>query len=98
MTIILVKILILLASSLIIYALLTLIGLLKKVWLYPIRVQNLMKSQGIGGPSYKFLHGNTKEIVEMRRETMGKAMDDISHNIFPRILPHVHSWTNLYGN
>ncbi|KAI3452927.1 hypothetical protein Pfo_009590 [Paulownia fortunei] len=94
---ILVKIVILLVISLFIYVLLTLIGLLQKVWLNPIRVQYLMRSQGIKGPSHKFLHGNTKEIINMRRETMGKAMDDISHNIFPRILPHVHSWANLYG-
>ncbi|KAL0446978.1 UNVERIFIED_CONTAM: cytochrome [Sesamum latifolium] len=94
---VLVSIVILLASSLFIYILLTLIGLIKKVWLNPIRVQHLMRSQGINGPSYRFLHGNTKEIISMRRETMGKAMDEISHDIFPRVLPHIHSWAKLYG-
>ncbi|KAK6116409.1 hypothetical protein DH2020_049871 [Rehmannia glutinosa] len=57
----------------------------------------MMRSQGIKGPPHKFLHGNTKQIINMRRETMGKAMDDISHDIYPRILPHVHSWASLYG-
>lgn len=28
---------------------------------------------------------------------MGSPMDDLSHNIFPRILPHVHSWAKIYG-
>lgn len=57
-----------------------------------------MKSQGIKGPSYKILHGSTKEISNMRRNSMCRAMDDLSHNIFPRILPDISSWMNLYGN
>ncbi|CAK9142457.1 unnamed protein product [Ilex paraguariensis] len=57
----------------------------------------MMRSQGIKGPSYKFLHGNTKEITNMRRQSMGRPMDHLSHNLFPRILPDVHSWVNLYG-
>ncbi|KZV48062.1 hypothetical protein F511_31037 [Dorcoceras hygrometricum] len=93
----LVQMITLLASSMFLYFLSTLFGLLKKVWLNPIRVQYLMKSQGINGPPYEFLHGNTKDIISMRRVSMEKAMEGISHNIFPRILPHVHSWENLYG-
>ncbi|KAL9166354.1 hypothetical protein ABFS82_05G024400 [Erythranthe guttata] len=95
---IIVKIIILFSISLTIYALLlTLVKFLNKVWLNPIRIQKTMRCQGIEGPPYKFLHGNTKEIIDMRKETMGKSMHDISHNIFPRILPHVHSWAILYG-
>ncbi|KAK4484034.1 hypothetical protein RD792_011249 [Penstemon davidsonii] len=88
---------ILIAGPLFIYLLLNLIEFLNKVWLNPISIKYKMKSQGIKGPSYKFLHGNTKEIMNMRRFSMGQSMDDISHNIFPRILPHVHSWVNEYG-
>ncbi|KAL7149222.1 hypothetical protein ABFS83_05G025400 [Erythranthe nasuta] len=92
------KIIILFSISLTIYALLlTLVKFLNKVWLNPIRIQKTMRCQGIEGPSYKFLHGNTKEIIDMRKESMGKSMHDISHNIFPRIMPHVHSWAILYG-
>ncbi|XP_075522228.1 LOW QUALITY PROTEIN: cytochrome P450 CYP749A22-like [Primulina tabacum] len=92
-----VQIITLLASSVFLYFLSTLFGFLQKVWLNPIRVQYLMKCQGINGPSYEFLHGNTKEIISMRRVSMEKAMGDISHNIFPRILPQIHSWANIYG-
>ncbi|KAJ9564009.1 hypothetical protein OSB04_009169 [Centaurea solstitialis] len=56
-----------------------------------------MRSQGIKGPSYKFLHGNTKEIYAMRAQSMGRPMDHLSHEILPRILPHIHSWVNIYG-
>lgn len=94
---ILVRITILLATCLVVYVLLTLIQFIKKVWLNPIRVQYLMSLQGIKGPPPRFLHGNTKEIINMRRETMEQAMDDISHNLYQRILPHVHLWTEQYG-
>lgn len=89
---------ILLASFLALYLVLALIKFLHKVWWIPIRMQYKMKLQGITGPPYKFLHGNTKEISNMRRDSMGKPVDDLSHHIFPRILPHVHSWMNKYGN
>ncbi|KAK3039786.1 hypothetical protein RJ639_027099 [Escallonia herrerae] len=89
---------IILASSLCLYPLLVLIRFLHKVWWIPIRIQHVVRSQGIKGPSYKFLHGNTKEISNMTRESMASPMDDLSHDIFPRILPHVHSWINIYVN
>ncbi|XP_051148567.1 cytochrome P450 CYP749A22-like [Andrographis paniculata] len=89
--------LLLLLSLPIICLLLLALGSLKKLWLDVIRVQAAMNSQGVNGPSYRFLHGNTKEIVSMRRESTAKAMDGISHDIFPRIQPHLHTWTRLYG-
>ncbi|KAH0643390.1 hypothetical protein KY289_034364 [Solanum tuberosum] len=57
----------------------------------------MMKSQGMQGPPYKFLHGNFKEIEEMRKDSINDAMDQLSHDIFPRILPHIFSWKKLYG-
>nr|XP_016460535.1 PREDICTED: cytochrome P450 CYP749A22-like isoform X1 [Nicotiana tabacum] len=87
---------IIIASFLFISLLILLFWILKKLW-SPIRVQFLMRSQGIQGPTYKFLHGNTKEIVEMRKDSITKSMNHLSHDIFPRILPHVFSWKNVYG-
>lgn len=57
----------------------------------------MMKSQGIKGPPYNFLHGNTKEISNMRKESLAKPMDSLSHNMLPRILPHVYQWVHIYG-
>ncbi|GER40587.1 cytochrome P450, partial [Striga asiatica] len=90
-------ILVLVISFSFICALLTLIHYLQKLWLNPIRYQHLMRSQGINGPRYRFLFGNTREIMNMTRETTVKSMDRVSHDIYPRILPHVHYWANLYG-
>lgn len=86
------------ASFLFLYVIMMIVKFLHKVWWMPIRIQHAMRSQGIKGPSYMFFHGNTKEISNMRLISMGRPMDHLSHEIFPRILPHVHSWVNLYGN
>ncbi|KAJ4848922.1 hypothetical protein Tsubulata_036670 [Turnera subulata] len=45
---------------------------------------------------YRFLHGDTKEITTMRNGAITKSMK-ISHQILPRIQPHVYSWTKLYA-
>ncbi|XP_022878341.1 cytochrome P450 CYP749A22-like isoform X3 [Olea europaea var. sylvestris] len=66
------------------------------VWRTPIQLQTMMKSQGIRGPQYRFPHGSTKEISKMRSQSMEKPME-MSHSIFPRIQPHIYSWTKTYG-
>lgn len=81
-----------------VYVLLALVRFVGKVWWNPIRVQSKMKLQGITGPPYKIFYGNTKEILKIRSCSMAEPMKDLSHRIFPRILPHVHSWMNNYGN
>ncbi|KAK4779711.1 hypothetical protein SAY87_015817 [Trapa incisa] len=68
-----------------------------KLWLGPIRVQKMMAAQGIKGPPYRFLHGTTEEILRMRKEDMETPMDYLSHDISPRIQPHVHTWVNTYA-
>uniref|UniRef100_A0A5B6ZL61 Cytochrome P450 CYP749A22-like n=1 Tax=Davidia involucrata TaxID=16924 RepID=A0A5B6ZL61_DAVIN len=87
---------ILLSSSLCLYLLLVIIKFLNKVWWKPSCIQSAMQSQGIKGPSYRFIYGNTKEILKMRKESMSRPMD-LSHQIFPRIQPHFCSWINTYG-
>lgn len=77
--------------------LLPLMVVVYELWWVPFHVQRLLKSQGIRGPSYKILHGSTKEIIKMRRQISDTPMD-LSHDIFPRIQPHLYSWLKLYGN
>ncbi|KAI8539356.1 hypothetical protein RHMOL_Rhmol09G0176200 [Rhododendron molle] len=87
---------ILLSCSLCLYLLFFLIRLLHRIWWTPIRIQRVMNSQGIRGPSYRLIHGNIKEILNMKTATMSKPMG-LSHNIFPRLDPHLQSWLNIYG-
>ncbi|KAK3222802.1 hypothetical protein Dsin_009827 [Dipteronia sinensis] len=56
----------------------------------------MMNSQGIRGPPYRFVHGNTKEIMNMRKESISSPME-LSHHMFPRMQPHIYSWMKLYG-
>ncbi|KAH6798678.1 hypothetical protein C2S51_035162 [Perilla frutescens var. frutescens] len=72
--------------------------LIYKLWWKPIRIQNILRSQGIKGPSYKFMHGNTKEILKMNKEAISSSYELSQHDVFPRIFPHFNAWIKLYGN
>ncbi|KAL2455885.1 Cytochrome [Abeliophyllum distichum] len=61
------------------------------------QIERIMGKQGIRGPTYKFLFGNTKEISKKKANSLCSPMD-LSHDIFPRIMPHIYSWINTYGN
>ncbi|PQQ17077.1 cytochrome P450 CYP749A22 [Prunus yedoensis var. nudiflora] len=85
-----------LSSFLCLLLVLAFIKILHKLWWTPIRIQKLMALQGIKGPSYRFIYGNTKEISNMKKVVMGRP-HILSHDIFSVVQPHVHSWTNIYG-
>ncbi|CAL9029062.1 unnamed protein product [Prunus brigantina] len=67
-----------------------------KLWWTPTQIQKLMALQGIKGPSYRLIHGNTKEISNMQKEAMARPRN-LSHDVFALVQPHLHSWTKIYG-
>ncbi|XP_017617690.1 cytochrome P450 CYP749A22-like [Gossypium arboreum] len=73
-----------------------LLYVLYNYWWVPHRVQFIMSSQGIRGPPYEFIHGNNKQILQMQKEAYSKPMA-LTHDIFPRVLPHVYSYIKKYG-
>ncbi|ONI31090.1 hypothetical protein PRUPE_1G291600 [Prunus persica] len=85
-----------LSRFLLLFLLLVLIKIFHKLWWTPIRIQHMLALQGIKGPSYRLIHGSTKEIMSMKKETMGRPMN-LSHDILPEVQPHIHSWTKIYG-
>ena len=85
-----------LSTSLCIFLLSAVGWFLHKLWWTPIRVQYILRSQGIKGPPYKFLYGTTKQVINMRDESISNPMD-LSHHMLPRILPHIYAWKKLYG-
>ncbi|XVF38008.1 hypothetical protein REPUB_Repub20aG0060700 [Reevesia pubescens] len=91
-----VKLLILLTSSFCLYLLAALFKILYEYWWIPLRIQYILNSQGIKGPPYEFIHGSNKEVVKLRKEALGKPMA-LTHDLFPKVLPHVYSWINRYG-
>ncbi|XP_024989501.1 cytochrome P450 CYP749A22-like [Cynara cardunculus var. scolymus] len=76
--------------------LLLLFKFLHKFWWIQMNIKRVLSPQGIHGPPYSFIHGNTKEISNMRKKSMSFPMDT-SHYIFPRVQPHIDSWFRIYG-
>ncbi|XP_068325780.1 cytochrome P450 CYP749A22-like [Pyrus communis] len=70
--------------------------LIHKLWWTPKRIQKLMASQGIKGPPYKLIHGNTKQVTKMINEVTSRPKN-FSHDILSVAQPHIHTWTKLYG-
>ncbi|EXB44886.1 Cytochrome P450 734A1 [Morus notabilis] len=57
-----------------------------------------MASQGIRGPSYRFIQGNAKEMWNMKKEAMSKPMSlSQGHNIFHKLQPNQEYWAKIYG-
>ncbi|XP_062011152.1 cytochrome P450 CYP749A22-like [Rosa rugosa] len=83
-------------SILCVLLLLALIKAFHKLWWTPTRIQNLMRLQGIKGPSYRLHHGNTKEIMNMQNEALSRPIN-VSHDIYSHVQPHIHEWTKRYG-
>lgn len=54
-------------------------------------------AQGIRGPPYKILIGSGPEQTQLLREAHAEPMQNISHDIVPRVIPHYHKWCQIYG-
>ncbi|XP_061993264.1 cytochrome P450 CYP749A22-like [Rosa rugosa] len=65
-------------------------------WWTPTRLQKLMAWQGIKGPCYRLVHGNTKEILNMKNEAISRPKS-LTHDLFPLVQPHYQSWVKKYG-
>eukprot|EP00257_Ricinus_communis_P001632 XP_002512042.2 cytochrome P450 CYP749A22 [Ricinus communis] len=73
-----------------------LIKFLYEIWWNPIRIQSSLRSQGIQGPSYRFYYGNSQDMVKMRMEAL-RSSTELSHQLLPRVQPHIYFWINLHG-
>ncbi|XVF03148.1 hypothetical protein REPUB_Repub04eG0235800 [Reevesia pubescens] len=91
------KLLINLSSFLCLFLLIALLKLLHKYWWIPFRIQHTMSLQGIRGPPYEFIHGNNRVTTKLRMQELSKPMAALTHDIFPRVLPEMYSWINIYG-
>ncbi|CAN1289041.1 Cytochrome P450 CYP749A22 [Linum perenne] len=65
----------------------------------PMQIQRKLKSQGIDGPRFNFIRGNTQELLKMRQQirTSGPMSSNLSHAVDARIQPHIVSWMKTYG-
>ncbi|GAB2269262.1 hypothetical protein Dimus_004187 [Dionaea muscipula] len=67
------------------------------IYLAPRRTQNHFRKQGIHGPPYRPIFGNTAEIRLMFDEAQSKPISPFSHDIVCRVMPHYYKWATQYG-
>ena len=61
------------------------------------QTEYLMQSQGTGCPSYKFIHGNAKEISQVRERSISQKNGIVPPDVSRISEPHIYSWINVYG-
>ncbi|WVZ82204.1 hypothetical protein U9M48_029491 [Paspalum notatum var. saurae] len=71
-------------------------ALVKQVW-RPRAVARAFAQQGVRGPRYHILLGNIREAKALMAKASGATLDRSSHDIVPRVLPHLHAWVSRYG-
>ncbi|KAF5186279.1 Cytochrome p450 [Thalictrum thalictroides] len=69
---------------------------ISSIWLKPKKMEKYLREQGLKGPNYKFLYGDTKEIGRLTKEARSKPMEN-SHQIVPRVFPYYHQVVQQYG-
>ncbi|KAJ0112415.1 hypothetical protein Patl1_02871 [Pistacia atlantica] len=66
------------------------------IWI-PYRIQNHFKKQGISGPGYRLITGNSAEIRRMYVEAASKPVLGFDHDIVCRAMPLYDRWSGMYG-
>ncbi|CAN6539407.1 unnamed protein product [Malus baccata var. baccata] len=65
------------------------------IWV-PLRTQTHFQKQGLRGPAYRPVVGNSAEIRRMFAEALSKPFA-FHHNIVQRVAPFYHQWSVMYG-
>ncbi|XVE56014.1 hypothetical protein DITRI_Ditri03aG0203100 [Diplodiscus trichospermus] len=66
------------------------------IWV-PWRIQTHFRKQGIRGPSYRPMFGNTAEIRHFYSEARSKPISFDQHDILDRVVPGYSKWSRTYG-
>ncbi|MBA0623554.1 hypothetical protein Godav_009011 [Gossypium davidsonii] len=66
------------------------------IWI-PRRIQNHFKRQGVTGPGYRPLFGNSAEIRRLFEEAKLKPASVDHHGILHRVAPFYHKCSGVYG-
>ncbi|KAJ8762404.1 hypothetical protein K2173_007564 [Erythroxylum novogranatense] len=66
------------------------------IWM-PLRIQRLFAKQGLGGPGYRPIWGNTVEIRRLYAEAQAKSTSFNHENTVHRVIPFYSEWSSIYG-
>ncbi|XP_068658440.1 cytochrome P450 CYP72A616-like [Aristolochia californica] len=69
---------------------------LYSIWWKPMKLERLLKEQGIVGLPYKLFYGNLDENDALNKEARSKPMN-LSHKIAARVAPILHHTVEKYG-
>ncbi|XP_030483966.2 cytochrome P450 734A1 [Cannabis sativa] len=62
----------------------------------PLKIQRQFKKQGVRGPGYRVLFGNTAQIRRLYTEIQSKStLTD--NDVLPLVAPFYHRWSRMYG-
>ncbi|KAL8189217.1 hypothetical protein R6Q57_028783 [Mikania cordata] len=68
------------------------------VWLRPRAIERCLRKQGLRGPPYRLLHGDTNQMATMARQAlMNSNPIGLSDNFLPTVLPFYHHIIHTYG-
>ena len=65
------------------------------IWV-PYRIEKHFKRQGIRGPVYRLISGNTAEIQPIFAAALSKPVP-LGHDIINRVAPFYYKWSVMYG-
>ncbi|XP_008776863.2 cytochrome P450 72A15-like isoform X1 [Phoenix dactylifera] len=66
------------------------------VWWRPRRLERALRARGLRGTRYRFLHGDITDSARLSKDARSKPIP-LSHQIIPRVLPHLHQALKQYG-
>ncbi|XP_062097396.1 cytochrome P450 734A6 isoform X2 [Humulus lupulus] len=65
------------------------------IWV-PLKIQRQFHNQGVSGPGYRLLFGNTAQIRRLFTEIQTKSTL-IDNDVLPFVSPFYHKWSRMYG-
>ncbi|KAM3251410.1 hypothetical protein P3L10_005480 [Capsicum annuum] len=73
-----------------------LLKLIYSVIYIPWKLEKHFRKQGIKGPGYRLIYGNSKQIKRYISEAESKSVL-FNHNVMHRIAPAYYNWSAIYG-
>jgi len=85
-----------LVTILVLVVLYHLLKTLHSIFYVPYKIQQHFRNQGISGPTYRPIFGNSSEIKRLYAETKSES-NLFDHDILKRVVPFYHRWSCMYG-
>ncbi|KAK2417876.1 cytochrome P450 734A1 [Trifolium repens] len=70
---------------------------LHSIFYVPYKIQRHFRNQGISGPTYRPIFGNSSQIKRLYAQTKSEP-SSFNHDILKRVVPFYHRWSCMYGN